>query len=208
MVDFLLGFYNWKPKITWKGKKDGGSYQEFTDRQKRITKYLWNIESRDLLSTICHKRYLQRINCPQNITVDIKCGEDNPHVFLCLYPHGLFDDAEKSMTLQFKVIIPNNCPPIPTKATFILSWEMLAKHENESFTKLESQKQLTQVKFKTGMDYVPRFLLHSQLLRQPFKLLEINVHITTAYSIPSIYLTPDMVQRPGGKRIVLFYCTI
>ncbi|CAI8047181.1 hypothetical protein GBAR_LOCUS26077 [Geodia barretti] len=130
------GFYNWKPKITWKGKKDGGSYQEFTDRQKRITKYLWNIESRDLLSTICHKRYLQRINCPQNITVDIKCGEDNPHVFLCLYPHGLFDDAEKSMTLQFKVIIPNNCPPIPTKATFILSWEMLAKHENESFTKV------------------------------------------------------------------------
>ena len=147
--------------------------------QKRISKYTWSIESQVLL----HKRYMQRINSPEHMAIDIECGQANPYVSLCLYPQGLFDDAEKSMTLQYKVVIPDDCPPVPTKATFDLSWEFFARGE-QSFRTLESQKQCIQVKFKIGMGYIYKFLPHSQLPDNDFVSLEIHVRVSTAYSVP------------------------
>ena len=169
------GFSGLKHIFGLRGRKGGASH-------KRTSKCIWEIDSEVLGSIIQHKGFLKCIKCPKKALIDIGSEEANPYVSLCLYPQGLSDDAEKSMTLQYKVIIPDDCPPISTKATFDLSWEVLARGE-QSFRTLESQKQCIQIKFKTGMGYIYKFLSHGHLLEYDFKFLEIGVHISTAYSI-------------------------
>ena len=179
-LKFQTGFPGWKQIFGWKGKK--ASVKETT--LKRVSKCSWKIDSEVLLSIIRHEGFLKCIKCPKHPPIDIGSGEANPYVSLYLYPQGLFDDVEKSMTLQYKVVIPDDCPPISTKGTFDLSWCISAKREHSS-TPLEPQGQI-QVKFKTGMGYIYKFLLHSQLSECDFKFLKIKVHVSTSYSDPTI----------------------
>ena len=151
--------------------------------QRRISKYAWNIKSEGVLPLVRRGGHLQCIYCPEHVHIDIECRNANPHLSLSLYPYGLFEDVEKSMTLQFKVVIPDSCPPIPTKATFDLSWEIFVKGAADSFRKIETHKQSLQVKFKIGMGYIHKFLPHSQLPNHDFKSLEIEIRVSTAYSI-------------------------
>ena len=84
------------------------------------------------------------------------------------------------MTLQIKVVIPDNCPPIPDKATFELSWEIFI-NEGLSCIKIRHSKKPTSVRLLTGMKYVNKFLPHSVLPKNEFKSLEIGLCVTTGY---------------------------
>ena len=175
------GVSSWKQMIPWRGRKDG----ERGQGEKRISKCTWNIKSEGVLPLMDQRGCLtQGIYYPDHVAIDIQYGKANPYLTLCLYPYGLYEDANKSMTLQFKVVIPDACPPIPTKATFEISWEVFSKEE-QSFRKLESYRQSIQVKFKIGMGYIHKFLTHSQVPKHNFWSLEIDIRVSTNYSIPN-----------------------
>ena len=140
----------------------------------RISRHTWIIEKDFLL--------LERINCNEKVSIDIGCGKFNPYLSLCIYPEGIFEDAGKSMTLQLKVLTPDECPPIPTKATFDLSWEILS-NEGQSCRKLKHSKKPTQIQFKTGMEYVHKFLSRTMLPKNEFISLEICLCASTAFSV-------------------------
>lgn len=182
-LKFQTGFPGWKQIFGWKGKKAGGKETSL----KRVSKCSWKIDSEVLLSIIHHEGFLKCIKCPEHPPIDIGSGEANPFVSLYLYPQGLFDDVEKSMTLQYKVVMLYQTivlQSLYTKGTFDLSWCISAKREHSS-TPLEPQGQI-QVKFKTGMGYIYKFLLHSQLSECDFQFLKIKIHVSTSYSDPTI----------------------
>ena len=167
-----------KHKLGWKGKRDDLT----AESQKRISKCTWIIEYSKL-----SKYAPEHINCIEKVSVDIGCGENNPYLTFSIHSNGIFEDVGKSMTLQIRVAIPHNCPPIPTKATFDLSWEILT-NEGDSYRKIRHSKKPTQVRFNTGMEYVHKFIPFSVLPKNVFKSLEISLCVSTAYSFSK---TPD-----------------
>lgn len=152
----------------------------------RTTQHTWNIEREGVLQSIRNHKYLDFKKCPELPPIDITCGPQNPFLSLQLYPYGLFDDQNKSMTLLVKVIIPDDCPPIPTDANFTLSWD-ISKVEKVGSVKLECSKKPTKVQFQTGLLYLHRFLPHSIVQQHYCKSFEITIYISTTYSIYDNY---------------------
>ena len=136
----------------------------------------WSLEKESLAKIIWSHQELKYLKYPEHIPIDIECGIHNPSLSLLLYPFGLFEDKNKSMTLMVKVFIPDECPPIPSHETFDMRWGV-----SIAANTLESSKRAEKIKFKTGVKYIHRFLLHRSLQQNDFERLEIRVHISTTY---------------------------
>ena len=98
----------------------------------------------------------------KTIPIDIECGELNPYVSLRLYPFGLFEDENRSMTLLLNPIVPDKCPPLPEDANFSLSWGIFAL-EADAENLLEQSKKPVKVQFVQGIVYVHTFFPHALL---------------------------------------------
>ena len=163
-------------KLPWKVKKIKEAGRE------KGGQYMWCIERESLLHSIWDHRTHDLIKCSEHISIDIGCADGNPYLTLTLYPYGIFSDANKSMTLQFKVVMPDNCPPLHISSSFELYWEMCISDVNNS-DKSKWLKEMRTVTFKTGMDYVHKFLPHSILQQHTGKMLEISVYTNTTVSL-------------------------
>ena len=119
----------------------------------------------------------------EKLPIDIKCGKLNPCISLRLYPYGLFNDENKSMTLLLKVVIPDDCPPIPLSAKFSLAWRIGAvKPKTEE---LRRSKKAIKVGFDMGVVYAHGFLSHTTLQKHCCEDLEIQMFVSTSYSTRS-----------------------
>ena len=169
---------------------------------ERTTKCMWDVERESVLKSIWNHQHHDSTQCRTPVPIDIECGPHNPHVSLQLYHYGLFEDANKSMTLHVKVVIPDNCPPLPTDATFTLTWEVHAVTKLDT-KKLEGSKKPIKVRFGTGVFYIHKLLPHSVLQQNKCEMLKISVHLTTAYSIRGDYTFSYISQKCAGNNI---YC--
>ena len=177
-----------------RGRRNSGKGLE------RTTQCTWCVKRESVLKSIWNHQHLNRTQCPTPVPIDIECGPQNPHVSLLLYHYGLFEDSNKSMTLQVKAVIPDDCPPLPTDATYTLTWEVRAVTKMGSM-KLGSSKKPLKVRFDMGMFYIHKFLPHSLLQQDKSETLEICVCVTTAYSIRDDYTastTADIPQKHAG----------
>jgi hypothetical protein len=146
------------------------------------TEHKWSLEREKLLRDIWDHQDNHYIKYPQRIPIDIGCGVHNPHVSLFVYPFGLFEDRNKSMTLMVKVTVPDECPPIPSKDTFELRWGVSVATKT-----LEDSKKPVKIKFKVGVKYIHKFLSHKALQMNNCERLEVRVHVSTNYSVCSTY---------------------
>ena len=152
-------------------------------KQERSTPHVWSVVRQSLLNSIWNHRRLDCAKCPDTVPIDINCGSLNPYLCLHLYPYGLFSDKGKSMTLVIKVVIPDDCPPIPSDASFSMTWELFSIDEVRAAKKFQWSSRPKELKFTTGMDYIHKFLQHDALQQQCCKKLEIHVHLKTGYSV-------------------------
>jgi hypothetical protein len=164
-------FWKWKNK--WRGCRWS-------------TQNTWSIKREQLLNDIWFHQDLNYIKSPQRIPVDIDCGPHSPHLSLFVYPFGLFEDRNKSMTLMVKVTVPDECPPIPSKETFELMWGVSIAAKEEPRT-LDNSKKPVKIKFKVGVKYIHKFLSHKALQMNNCERLEVRVHVSTNYSVCSTY---------------------
>ena len=176
-----------------RGRRNSGKGLE------RTTQCTWCVKRESVLKSIWNHQHLNHTQCPTPVPIDIECGPQNPHVYLLLYHYGLFEDSNKSMTLHVKVVVPDDCPPLPTDATFTLTWVVRGVTKMGS-KELGSSKK-PNVRFNTGILYIHKFLPHSVLQQNNCETLEICVHLTTAYSIRDDYTTSttaDIPQKCSG----------
>ena len=152
----------------------------------RSMQYTWSIKREQLLNDIWHHRDLHCIKFPELIPIDIECGPHNPHLSLFVYPFGLFEDKNKSMTLMVKVTVPDKCPPIPSKEALELMWGVSIAANEEQKT-LENSKKPVKIKFKVGVKYIYKLLSHKALQINNCEGLELRVHVSTNYSVHSTY---------------------
>ena len=150
------------------------------------TQNTWGLKRENLLRPIWDHQSLNNIKIPQHITIDVESGDHNPYLSLFIYPFGLFEDKNKSMTLVVKVSIPDECPPIPSKATFDLRWGVSIAAKEEAKT-LEDSKRPVKIKFKTGVKYIHKLLPHKTLQQNMCERLELRVYISTTYSTNHTY---------------------
>ena len=170
----------WSQKISLPGKK-GGNTKKVRKECERSTSYIWNVERESVLHSIWNHKRLDYKLCSEQVPIDIECENLNPHLSLLLYPYGLFSDKNKSMTLLAKVIIPNDCPPIPVTASFNMSWKVSTAMTEAGI--LECSKKPIKVSFEKGMVYVHKFLPHNVLQQNCCKMLMISIHLNTSYSV-------------------------
>ena len=179
------------------------------------TQYTWGLERQTLHSSIWEHKKLDHEKCPNTIPVDVDCGPDNtqnPYLTLHLYPFGLFDDANKNITLQVKVVTPDCCPPIPTSATFNMSWTVRTS-EKDGNKELGCSKK--KIYFDTGIIYIHKLVSHNTLKNEHFKTLEIQFDVDTTYTVHNDYDFPTDTEKGtaqatvgAGQHILLLYaCT-
>ena len=177
-------------KLSRKGKKSE------CDGEHHEGCHVWSIEGENLLKIIRPHRNLECIKYSHYIPIDIACGYDNPFLLLNLYPCGLFSDARKSVTLQFKVIIPDNCPPVPTSDSFDLRWKICIESEDKDKREYVRENSL-KVKFETGLGYVKKFLPHNVLQQYPGRMLEVEFFTNTTLSMEKYN---DVDDAPSTKK--------
>ena len=173
-----------------RGKKLGNVFGLKKGSSKRVrgrtTQRTWSIERERLRQPIWDHKYLDFQKCTEPVPIDIECGPLNPYLSLHLYPYGLFEDQNKSITLLIKVIIPDECPPIPSDAPFSLSWEIV-KVDTAGTMKIDCSKKPIKVQFQTGLIYLHKFLPHTVLQQHVCKMFEIIFFVHTTYSIHDNY---------------------
>ena len=143
------------------------------------TEHTWSLKRDDVWKPIWQQT-LHYLKCPDTVQVNVGCGEFNPYVSLLLYPFGLFEDQNKSMTLMVKITIPDRCPPIAIQDTFDLRWgvSITATEEPIRAITLGGSKKPLKIKFKTGVEYIHKCLPHSTLKENKCERLEVRVHIS------------------------------
>ena len=149
--------------------------------QERITNCTWTVEKSRFLQCIWEHRHHEYLKHSEPIPIDIECGELNPYVSLRLYPFGLFEDENKSMTLLLNPIVPDKCPPLSEDANFTLSWRIFAL-EADAENLLEQSKKPVKVQFVQGIVYVHKFFPHALLQQHKCEELKICIVLSTGYS--------------------------
>ena len=90
------------------------------------------------------------------------------------------------MTLFVKVTLPNLCPPLPTTASFSLSWEIKTKgvdiENGEGGEKLKWSKKALKVPFDKGVVYIQKLLSHTLLIQNHSEEVQICLSLSTSYS--------------------------
>ena len=188
-----------------KGKRKSGKAR---GRCERATQHTWSVERESILKSIRHHQHLSHTKCSDLVSIDIECGPQNPYLSLVLYHYGLFEDKHKSMTLHIKINIPDDCPPLPTDATFTLTWDIHAVSKINA-EKLESSKDPIKIRFRTGTFYIHNFLLHTVLQQNRREMLEISVHLKTTYSIRENYTTTSTAILSDAPLMIsgMYTCT-
>ena len=151
------------------------------------TRFTWSIQRQSLQQPIWNHDHLNYTQCSEEIPIIIKCGDHNPYLTLRLYPNGLFEDRNNHMTLLVRVNFPNLCPPLPTTASFSLSWEMymvrIKGKNGEDREVLNSPRKRSQkVSFDKAVVYIQKLLSHTMLLQTQCEELQIHLYISTSYS--------------------------
>ena len=119
------------------------------------------------------------MKCHKQLAIDMEYGDLNPYVSLFLYPYGLFGDQNKSMTLLVKVILPDDCPPVPASASFNFSWIIKCKYEFGQGKLLECSRKPVRIPFDKGMVYIHKFFPHTAILK--YDCNEYEIHTQTSY---------------------------
>lgn len=107
------------------------------------------------------------------------------------------------MTLVIKVVIPDDCPPIPNDASFSMTWEIFKVDKHGVREKFECSKKPKDVKITTGMDYIHKFLQHDVLQKHKCEKVEMSVQLKTTYSVYHKFNTNTVndIARYGAERI-------
>ena len=162
------GRRKWKNLLGKRVKKSRelSKHCKWTIEKEKLKKYIWNHEQRS-----------SYIKCPQKLQIDIECGELNPFLSLLLYPFGLFGDENKSATLLVKVVVPDDCPPLPLTDHFSLSWDICTA-ETYSTKLVESSKKPIKISFDRGMLYINKFFPYTLLQQHSCNKFEIHMCTT------------------------------
>ena len=178
------------PKQGCKWKLFGGGSR--AKRSRELIKHCTWVVEQSLLSRYIwdHKLRQKYIKCAYKVAVDIGCGSLNPYLSLHLYPFGLFRDEGTSVTLQIKVNIPDDCPPIPVTANFSLLWDICMR-ETTKGKLLAGSKKPTKIPFDKGMVYTHKFFPHSIIKQCSCEAFEI--HIYTSYLCQEVHTASDAV---------------
>ena len=147
----------------------------------RVTEQTWSVQKAPLGQFMWDdKCKAGHLKFRKNLPVEVDCGDLNPTLSFLLYPFGLFDDRSLSMTLQIKVNIPDDCPPLLPTDTFTLSW---AIHTQATKTMprrlLTCAKKPLKIQFDRGMLYIFRFLPHDII--KPCECRALEIYVTTSY---------------------------
>ena len=161
-----------------------------------LGKYIWN-----------HEHRFGFIKYSKTLPIDLDHGDFNPHLSFLLYPFGLFSDANTNVTLQVKIVVPDNCPPIPITDTFNLSWEILYTRKANSGTGrlFACSKKPLKIPFDRGMIYVHNFLPHDRIKQCRCEAFEIHMHTKYCSSEVSSTANETFAQdlesgvTPSGK---------
>ena len=190
--------------------KEGGKWKRFLNLSGRkakrsrelTTQCTWTIERDQLVKYIWKlEKGLGYIKYPKKLVINIGHGDRNPYISLLLYPYGLFADENKSVTLQVKVTLPDDCPPVPATASFNFSWEIYTKEPGQGKL-LESSKKPVKVPFDRGVVYIHKFFPHTTL-KNNYGCKEYDIHIRTSYWSQTAVNDVAIVQDPQtylGKR--------
>ena len=164
------------------------------------TQCTWTIERNQLVNNIWNpKERLSYIKYHKPVAIDMEYGDLNPYISLFLYPYGLFADQNKSVTLLVKVILPDDCPPVPATASFNFSWDIRTKEAGAGQGKVfESSKKPVKVPFDKGMVYIRKFFPHTTL--QKYDCNEYEIQLRTSYWSQTTACDVATVQDPGTTR--------
>ncbi|CAI8051843.1 hypothetical protein GBAR_LOCUS28378 [Geodia barretti] len=145
------------------------------------THAIWIVEKGLLARYIWDPSYnFAFIKCSKQVPIDIGCGNFNPTLSLLLYPLGLFDDKRSNMTLQLKILIPDECPPLLPTDSYNLSLKICsAETRTTPGTQLEYAHKSYRIPFDQGMIYIHSFLPHHIIKQCESSALEF--HITTSH---------------------------
>ena len=185
----------WKRLLNLSGRKAKRSH-ELTNQ------CTWKIERDQLVHYVWSpKKWLGYIKYPKQLAINMEYGDHaNPYISLFLYPYGLFPDENKSVTLQVKVTLPDDCPPLPATTSFNLSWEICTKESGQGKL-LECSKKPVKIPFDKGVVYIYKFFPHATL--QKFVCNEYDIHIRTSYWSQTIVSDVAIVQDPEMTQIYL-----
>ena len=179
---FLSDQQSLKESRKWKMKFLPGRGGSKAKKSRGLaTHAIWIVEKGLLARYIWDPSYnFAFIKCSKQVPIDIGCGNFNPTLSLLLYPLGLFDDKRSNMTLQLKILIPDECPPLLPTDSYNLSLKICsAETRTTPGTQLEYAHKSYRIPFDQGMICIHSFLPHHIIKQCESSALEF--HITTSH---------------------------